>query len=70
MGPVASQIVLARDESLIRLRGTFHHYTLTDGTRIPVMPTFHPTYLLKNPEMKKPTWSDLQAVRKQLDSVQ
>jgi len=25
---------------------------------------------LKNPEMKKPTWSDLQAVRKQLDSVQ
>ena len=67
MGTVASQVLLDTDRSLIGLRGTFHQYVPADGVGIPVMPTFHPTYLFKNPEMKKPTWSDLQAIRKLLD---
>lgn len=69
MGAVASQTLLNTTDSLIGLRGKFHRYVLADGIGIDVMPTFHPTYLLRNPEMKKPTWGDLLAVRKQLDSI-
>lgn len=29
---------------------------------IPVIPTFHPAYLLRNPEAKKPAWADLLVV--------
>lgn len=67
MGTAASQTLLDTDESLIGLRGKFHRYNQADGIGIDVMPTFHPTYLLKNPEMKKPTWDDLQMIRKALD---
>jgi len=38
------------------------------GPTLQVMPTFHPAYLLKNPEAKKAAWSDLQIVMKQLSS--
>jgi DNA polymerase len=30
------------------------------------MPTYHPSYLLKNPEMKKAAWADLQMIQKEL----
>jgi uracil-DNA glycosylase family 4 len=33
---------------------------------IPVFPTFHPSYLLRNPAAKKPCWEDLQAVLREL----
>lgn len=33
---------------------------------IPVMPTYHPAYLLRSPKMKKPVWEDLQAVLRHL----
>ncbi len=54
---------LMGDESLgiTRMRGTMLAYQ-----GIPVIPTFHPSYLLRNPEAKKPCWEDLQAVVKAL----
>ncbi len=33
---------------------------------ITMIPTFHPSYLLRNPEGKKPCWEDLQTVLKEL----
>jgi DNA polymerase len=33
---------------------------------VPVMPTYHPAYLLRSPEMKKPVWEDLQLVMQRL----
>lgn len=42
---------------ITKLRG---HWQEWEG--IPVMPTFHPAYLLRNPPSKKEAWSDLQAV--------
>jgi DNA polymerase len=33
------------------------------------MPTFHPAYLLRNPEAKRPAWSDLQAVMAEMDRL-
>ncbi len=66
MGTAASQTLLGSSQSLIQLRGRFHAFQGGSGRTIPVMPTFHPSYLLKNPEMKQPTWNDLQAVNKRL----
>ncbi len=69
MGTTTSQALLDSSRPLIALRGRFHQFQVGDGAQIPLMPTFHPTYLLKNPEMKQPTWNDLQAVKKKLDEA-
>lgn len=42
-------------------RGVWRSYR-----NIPVMPTYHPAFLLRSPEMKRPVWHDLQAVMKRL----
>ncbi len=36
---------------------------------IPVIPTFHPSFLLRNPAAKKPCWEDLQLVLRELGRV-
>ena len=42
-------------------RGTWGTYR-----GVPVMPTYHPAYLLRSPEMKRPVWEDLQKVIQRL----
>jgi DNA polymerase len=69
MGTAATQALLGTTGSLVQVRGRFHAYQIDRQVSIKLMPTFHPTYLLKNPEMKKPTWDDLQAVRRQLEAA-
>ena len=66
MGGPATQTLLGVSRPLFGLRGKFHQFRVGGGPQIPLMPTFHPSYLLKNPEMKQPTWNDLQAVQKKL----
>lgn len=69
MGTVATRALLKVKHPLSQLRGTFHDYRLDDQKTIPLMPTYHPTFLLNNPEMKKPTWDDLQLIEKTLRSL-
>lgn len=66
MGTVATRALLKVRQPLSQLRGTFHDYRIRENRTIPLMPTYHPSYLLKNPEMKIPTWSDLQRIEKAL----
>lgn len=61
LGAVASSTLLKTETSISKLRGTFHSYHDT-----PLMPTFHPSYLLRNPAAKKDVWEDLQKVMKRL----
>jgi uracil-DNA glycosylase family 4 len=61
MGPLAARILTGNHQSLFRFRGRFHDF---HGT--PLMPTFHPRFLLKNEEMKKSSWADLQMIQKKL----
>lgn len=44
--------------SITRIRGTFFDYR---GT--PLMPTFHPAYLLRSPDKKREVWEDMKKVR-------
>ncbi|MDQ3370605.1 MAG: uracil-DNA glycosylase [Myxococcota bacterium] len=57
LGRPAANHVLRSDAPIGTLRGRFH-----DRDGIAVMPTFHPAYLLRDPEKKKDTWSDLKQV--------
>ncbi len=61
LGKFAAQVLLETEEPITRLRGRW-------GTRqgIPVMPTYHPSFLLRQPERKKETWEDLQQVLRKL----
>ncbi|MCF8056523.1 MAG: uracil-DNA glycosylase [Desulfocapsa sp.] len=67
MGMVATKTLLQRSQPLSRLRGRFYTYRGAEGLEIPLLPTFHPGYLVRNPEMKKATWLDLQALEKYLE---
>ena len=59
LGTFAAQTLLDSKEPISRLRGKFHDYH-----GIPLMPTFHPAFLLRSPEKKREAWSDLQQVMK------
>ncbi|NRA33611.1 MAG: uracil-DNA glycosylase [Polyangiaceae bacterium] len=58
LGGTAVQGLLDTKLGITRLRGTWKLYQ----GRIPVMPTFHPAYLLRQPSAKAAVWQDLQAV--------
>lgn len=61
LGASAARQLLSTTQPMSRLRGRFHEWR-----GIPVMPTFHPAYLLRNEEAKRPVWEDLQQVMQRL----
>jgi uracil-DNA glycosylase family 4 len=64
LGLTAIENLLQTTESLTALRGRVLTH---DG--IPVMVTYHPAALLRNPNWKRPAWEDLQAARKLHDEL-
>lgn len=66
MGPLAAATLLDTDKPLFQVRGRFHPFkNIFGGKVIPLMPTFHPAFLLKNIELKKACWEDLQKIQKE-----
>ena len=61
LGKFAAQTLLATETPISRLRGRFH-----DFQGIKLMPTFHPAYLLRNPDDKKLVWEDMRQIMKEL----
>lgn len=57
LGGLASQQVLNVETPISELRGQVYHY---GPQQIPVIPTFHPNYLLHRPIEKRKVWQDLQ----------
>ena len=64
LGRVAAQTLLGTDASLKRLRETVHFY---EG--IPVMATYHPAALLRNPSWKRETWNDVRKMRALVEAL-
>ncbi len=58
LGRIAAQTLLGTEASLGSLRRRVHFY---EG--IPVMATYHPAALLRNPKWKKDTWNDVRKLR-------
>ncbi|MBF0519453.1 MAG: uracil-DNA glycosylase [Nitrospirae bacterium] len=61
LGTVATKAILATDRPITRLRGEFKDYK-----GIKLMPTYHPSYLLRNPSAKTVVWTDALKVLKAL----
>jgi len=61
LGRPAANTLLGVDAPISSLRGTFH-----DRNGIKVMPTFHPAYLLREPDRKRDAWADLKLVMAEL----
>jgi uracil-DNA glycosylase family 4 len=61
LGRIATQALLGTREPLTRLRGHWQRYH-----DIRVMPTFHPSYLLRAPQERRKTWADMQQVMEYL----
>lgn len=61
LGNVAAQAILETTEKISSLRGKFHRWR-----DILVMPTYHPAFLLRNPEKKRDVWEDMKMVQKEL----
>jgi len=61
LGKFAAQTLLRTEEPISRLRGRFHSLG-----RVDVMPTFHPSYLLRTPSAKREVWEDMKQVMERL----
>jgi uracil-DNA glycosylase family 4 len=62
MGGTAGEALLGVRKSLGDLRGKVHTFN-----GIPLVVTYHPAALLRNPNWKKPTWDDVRIARQLLD---
>lgn len=58
LGRVAGQTLLKTSQSLTRMRQQVHRY---EGR--PLVVTYHPAALLRNPNWKRPTWEDMQQLK-------
>lgn len=63
-GRIAGQALLKTNAPLSQLRGKVHDYR-----GIPLMVTYHPAALLRNPHWKRPCWEDVQQFRKLYDDL-
>jgi DNA polymerase len=66
LGKFAAQFLLKSDAPISALRGKFHSIEGMGADDILVMPTYHPAYLLRNPNDKRLVWEDLKKIRDEL----
>jgi len=76
LGNFAVQTLLATEQKITGLRGRLHLWpsarakeilnTSIPTESIKLMPTYHPAFLLRNPNMKKPVWEDMKIVLQEL----
>ncbi|MCH8149226.1 MAG: uracil-DNA glycosylase [Planctomycetes bacterium] len=73
LGAPAAKTLLNTTQSIGKLRGRFHDYELggplEDEDTVPLMPTYHPAYLLRSPGEKAKAWEDLKMVMAKLGLV-
>jgi len=62
LGTFAAQTLLETKNTIGKLRGQIHRYY-----GVPLIVTYHPAALLRNPAWKRPTWEDVQLARRILD---
>lgn len=64
VGRIAGNALLGRNDSLRSLRGRVHSFH-----GLPVVVTYHPAALLRNPQWKRQAWEDLQLLRAHYDRL-
>ena len=65
VGKVAAQTLLDKNLSLTKMRGQFHDFR----GEYELLATYHPAALLRHPKWKRPTWEDVQLLRKRYNEL-
>ncbi len=65
VGKVAAQTLLDKNLSLTKMRGQFHDFR----GKYELLATYHPAALLRHSKWKRPTWEDVQLLRKRYDEL-
>ncbi len=70
LGDTAAKTLTNRTEGITRLRGKWFTWPRPDGNgTIPVLPTFHPAFLLRSPGQKREAWMDLLTAKRKLEAI-
>ncbi len=70
LGDTAAKTLTGRSEGITRLRGKWCEWTdSATGATIPMLPTFHPAFLLRSPSQKREAWADLLAAKAKLKEL-
>ena len=67
LGGVAAKVMIGTEEGIMRLRGRWHEY---GPDSLPLLPTFHPAFLLRSPERKRDVWEDMKELKRRLENRQ
>jgi DNA polymerase len=65
VGKVAAQTLLDKNLSLTKMRGEFHDFR----GKYELLATYHPAALLRHQKWKRPTWKDVQLLRKRYNEL-
>ena len=68
LGAVAARHVMGIPDGIMKSRGRWMEYRVGDRM-VPIMPTLHPAYLLRQPAHKKLAWRDLQALTIRMEGL-
>jgi DNA polymerase len=82
VGRIAAQSLLKTSVGINKLRGVFANFTFGENSTepfaeskdsapvvIPLLPTFHPSAVLRDPSLRAPVWEDLKLLKSHLDSI-
>jgi DNA polymerase len=67
LGATPAQRLTARTDGILKLRGKWVTANVS-GRNIPLLPTLHPAYLLRQPAQKRLAWRDMLSLRQMLDA--
>jgi uracil-DNA glycosylase len=68
LGNVPLRALFQTEEGITRVRGKWRELSI-GGKRWPLLPTFHPAYLLRQPNLKSHSWHDLLAFKARIDAA-
>ena len=68
MGSTAMEALVGNNIKISKDRGKWKEIIIKNKTFISIV-TFHPAYLLRQPDQKKYSWSDLKEIRKKIDEL-
>ena len=68
MGSTAMEALVGSNIKISKERGKWKEIIIKDKTYLSII-TFHPAYLLRQPDQKKYSWSDLKEIRKKIDEL-
>jgi uracil-DNA glycosylase family 4 len=70
LGDTAAKTLTGRSEGITRLRGKWCEWIdASSSATIPMLPTFHPAFLLRSPSQKREAWADLLAAKAKLKEL-